>query len=141
MPLRDLTINDQLTLPASELTVDFVRSSGPGGQHVNKTSSQAQLRWNVVQSTSVSDQQRARITARLRSRLTTDGDLIVSSGLHRSRDRNLDECLERITRLIAQALTVPKARRPTRPTRASKERRIDAKRRRSQTKRDRRAPE
>lgn len=141
MPLEDVTINDQLTIAASELSVDFVRSSGPGGQHVNKTSSQAQLRWQPGGSTSLSDAQKLRIAEKLSARLTTGGELILSCDTHRSRERNLAECLERLSEVVRTALARPRRRRPTRPTKASKERRIDAKRRRSQTKRLRKPPE
>lgn len=141
MPLDNVLVNAQVTIAAAELQVDFVRSSGPGGQHVNKTSSQAQLRWRLNASQSLTDEQKKRLREKLESRLTLSGELVICCDRHRSRERNLAECTTRLSKLIAEALTRPRTRRPTRPTRGSKERRLDGKRRRSQTKRLRKPPE
>lgn len=141
MPLADIPIDAHTTIPASEVSVEFVRSSGPGGQHVNKTSTQAQIRWRPDATRCLNDVQKTRIRSKLASRLTLAGELLIACDKHRSRERNLTECLDRLSEMIRSALTVPKRRRPTRPTRGSQERRMDAKRRRSQTKRLRRPPE
>ena len=141
MPLSDVPVTPRLSIPARELSVEFVRSSGPGGQHVNKTSTQAQLRWNVWASAVLQDEQKTRVAEKLSSRLTASGDLLLTCDSHRSRERNLQAACDRLGRLVAESLHRPKPRRPTRPTRGSQRRRLEAKRRRSETKRLRRPPE
>ena len=139
--MSDLPVNRRLTIPESELETTFVRAGGPGGQHVNKTSTQVQLRWNVPASAALSDRDRARLLETLASRLTDDGDLIVRSQETRSQATNREIAHKRLAALVAGALVVQKQRRATRPTAGSKRRRLDAKRRRSETKRLRRKPE
>ena len=139
-----MRINGRLTIPESELSVAFVRSGGPGGQHVNKTSTQAQLRWNVRESAAVaglSEADRSRLLAALSSRLTTDGEIVLSSGQTRSQSANLEAARARLAALVDGAMHVPKTRRPTRPTRGSQRRRLESKRRRSDLKRQRRKPD
>ena len=140
MSQQPLPINARVTIPAAELDVSFVRSGGPGGQNVNKTSTQAQLRWNVRTSAALSPSERDRLLAALESRLTGEGELILQSQQTRSQSANLDAARSRLKALVAGALTVPKTRRPTRPTRGSQRRRIEAKKRRSETKRRRQKP-
>lgn len=139
--MADLFVNPRLTIPAAELDVSFVRSAGPGGQNVNKTSTQAQIRWNVRESGVLTDADRERLEGQLGSRLTTGGELVIASQESRSQAANLEAGRQRLAALVAGALHVPKRRRPTRPTKGSQRRRIEAKKRRSETKRLRRRPE
>ena len=141
MPLSDVEVSPRLRIPASELSVEFVRSSGPGGQHVNKTSTQAQVRWNLWASAALQNDEKTRLAEKLSSRLTASGDLILSCDQSRSRERNLQTCLLRLSRLLSEGLARPKPRRPTKPTRGSQRRRLEAKRRRGETKRLRKPPE
>ncbi len=129
-----------LRIPASELEVEAVRSGGPGGQNVNKVASQVQLRWNVLHSAALDDVRRARLLERLAHRLTTRGELLLRASRYRHQARNLEDARDRLSRLVQEALRVPEVRRQTRPTRSSRRRRLDDKRRRSETKRDRRDP-
>lgn len=123
-----------LVVPASELVEQFSRSSGPGGQSVNTTDSRVQLEWDVGASTALSDTQRARAVSRLSARLV-EGRLVVTAAEHRSQHRNRVAARERLAELIRAALAPPPpTRRPTRPSRAAKERRLTAKRHRAETK-------
>ena len=124
-------------IPAEAIDWQFARSSGPGGQHVNRTSSKAMLRFDVARSPHLPDDVRRRIIAR-RSGVTADGVLVITSQRHRDQPRNVADCLEKLAAIIAAALVVPKRRRPTRTPRAAVARRLDTKRRRSTTKRLRR---
>ncbi|MDQ6771135.1 MAG: aminoacyl-tRNA hydrolase [Gemmatimonadota bacterium] len=133
-----LPINDAVSIPRSELDVRVSRSSGAGGQHVNKTSSRVEIFWNVRHSRALDDAQRSRLLERLASRLTTDGSIRVVASDLRSQSRNRDLAEERLADLVRHALVIPKRRRPTRPTRASKEARLEDKKRRSHKKRERR---
>ncbi len=135
-----LPITSRLTLPPDELEVSFARSGGPGGQNVNKVESKVQLRFSIRESRSLSEGQRHLILQRLGARLTGDGDLLIQASNHRERARNMTDARERLAALLRGALAPVKKRRKTRPTRASRERRLESKRRRGQTKRDRRRP-
>jgi ribosome-associated protein len=132
-----LHVNDALSIPRGELDIRVSRASGAGGQHVNKTSSRVEIFWNVRSSRALSDEQRARLIERLASRLTTDGSIRVVVSDLRSQSRNRDLAEERLTEMVRRALLVPKKRRPTRPTKASKEARLEDKKRRSHKKRER----
>lgn len=134
---RDLRVRADLLIPATELREAASRSGGPGGQHVNKTSTRVSLRWNVRKSAAPSDAQRERIEARLSTRLTRGGDLVVHCDGTRSQSRNRELARERLAELVAGALARRKARRPTRPSKASRERRVEAKTRRASVKRTR----
>ncbi len=136
----DLRVNQDLLVPASELEWRFSRAGGPGGQHVNKTASRAELVWNVKASAVPTERQRSILCDRLASRLDADGSLRISTAEHRSQHRNRGAAADRMAALLAAALQPRKRRRATRPTLASKRRRIDAKRRRGQKKADRRSP-
>lgn len=124
-------------MPASELTERFSRSSGPGGQGVNTTDSRVELSYDVLRAPSVPDHLRSRLLARLSGRLV-DGVLTVVASEHRSQLDNRRAARERLAQQLREAAAPPPpARRPTRPTRGSKERRLDAKKRRGETKRGR----
>ena len=127
-------------IPLSEIQVSFARSSGPGGQNVNKLETKVILRWRPRESSALDADQLARIEAKFASRLTFEGDLLVTSERHRRQEQNRSDALERLAGLVADALKVEKPRKPTRPTRASQERRIADKKRRGETKRLRREP-
>lgn len=132
-----LVINDKVQVPLSELVYTASRSSGPGGQHVNTTDSRIQVRWNVLETAALTETERARVRNKLASRLTESGDLILASDTHRSQRRNREEVTERLAAMLREALIPPKPRKKTKPTRASRERRLDEKRKKSRTKKDR----
>lgn len=135
-----LEISPALSLPLDELEYRASRSGGPGGQHVNTSSTRVEVWWDVASSPSLTDEQRARLLARLASRLDTGGRLrLVSSG-SRSQLRNREEVTERLREVVAAALVIPKVRKRTKPSRAAKAARLEGKRRRSATKRERRRP-
>ena len=135
-----LTVSPALSLPLAELEYRASRSGGPGGQHVNTSSTRVEVWWDVAGSSALTEEQRARLLARLATRLDSAGRLrLVSSG-SRSQLRNREEVTERLRDLVAAALRVPKARKRTRPSRAAKAARLEAKRRRSAIKRERQPP-
>lgn len=129
-----IRVNAQIELDEREIQEDFVRASGPGGQNVNKVSTAVQLRFDVARSPSLPDPVRERLTAIAGRRMTQDGVLIIEAERYRSQRRNRDDALERLLELIREACEVDKPRRPTRPTLASKKRRLDSKQRRGETK-------
>jgi ribosome-associated protein len=134
---NSLYVNETLSIPRHELDIRVSRSSGAGGQHVNKTSSRVEIFWNIVSSPTLTDDQRARLRGKLASRLTTEGSIRVVASDMRSQTRNREIAEERLADLIARSLVVPRKRRATKPTRASKEARLDTKRRHSNKKRER----
>jgi ribosome-associated protein len=129
-----------LRIPARELHFEAMRAGGPGGQNVNKVATQVQLRFSVRASPSLSDEQRARIEERLASRLTGEGELLIRATRHRTQLRNKADARQRLAELLASALRREKRRRPTRPTRGARERRLQAKHRRGEIKRGRSQP-
>lgn len=137
MAQLDLEVARDLRIPGTEIRQLASRSSGPGGQHVNKSATRVTLRWNVRQSPSLDEVRRSRLLAALDARLTRSGELIVHAEASRSRARNLDAARARLADLVADALEVPRSRRPTRPSAASRERHREAKRQRSGLKRSR----
>jgi ribosome-associated protein len=139
--MDEVRLRRGMRVPVTELEFRASRSSGPGGQGVNTTSSKIELRWNVRESAALTDAQRQRVLDRLAPRLTDDGVLILTGSEHRSQLRNREAVLARFRAIVGEALEPPTPRRPTRPTRASKEQRLEGKRRRSETKRLRRPPE
>lgn len=132
-----LQINDALWIPRAELGYKATRSGGPGGQHVNTSSSRVELTWNVQNSPSITDEQRALIQARLANRISGEGVLLIAASDERSQHQNKELVTERFAELIRRALVVPKARRKTRMPRAAKEARLKDKKQRSATKRSR----
>jgi ribosome-associated protein len=135
-----LTVSDSLAIPRHELDVKVSRASGAGGQHVNKTSSRVEIFWNIPASRALDDDQRARLLDKLSSKLTTEGSIRVVASDMRSQSRNRDLAEERLIELVRRALIVPRKRKPTRPTRAAKEARLETKKRHSNKKRERRGP-
>jgi ribosome-associated protein len=125
-------------IPPAELHLSYVRSSGPGGQNVNKVASKAVLRFNLRDTPSIPEPARARALARLASRLTTRGELLLTSGAYRDQARNRAAVLARLRTLLLAATRAPRPRRRTRPSRAAEERRLAAKRVRGERKRERR---
>lgn len=134
-----LVLSSQLVIPDEELEWKFIRSSGPGGQNVNKVASAAQLKFLLTRNTSLTPAVKARLRRLAGQRLTEGGDLLFKSMSERSQEQNRRAALERLEDLIRAALVEPKIRKKTRPTRASKERRIESKKRRGTAKRERRA--
>ena len=132
-----LCITNTLTIPLSELRFRFARSSGPGGQHVNRSATRVELLFDVAGSPSLTEAQRERALKALAPYIDSDGVLHLISQTFRSQFRNREEAVERFQTLMRRAMKVPKRRRPTRPSRAARERRLASKRRRSEIKRQR----
>jgi ribosome-associated protein len=133
-----LEVSESLAIPRWELEVRASRAGGAGGQHVNTSSTRIELLWNVARSTVLDDERRARLAARLATRIDGEGWIRVVSSARRSQQQNREAAEARLAELVRGALVVPKRRRPTRPTRASKEERMKDKRKRGETKRMRR---
>ncbi len=133
-----LEVADGIAIPRWELEVRATKAGGAGGQHVNTSSTRIELLWNVTRTTVLDDEQRARVAARLATRIDGAGWLRVVSSVRRSQQQNREAAEARLVELVRGALIVQKRRRPTKPTRASKEERIRDKRKRSETKRMRR---
>src|SRR5215204_6202907 len=134
--MQDIVVTPRLTIPASELALAFARSGGPGGQNVNKVASKVELRWNPTTSAALSNDDRTWLLSRLANKLTTDGTLIVTSTKTRDQIKNRDDAMSKLTLILRAALDRPKARKPTKPSKGSKRRRVEAKRHRSEIKRN-----
>ncbi len=132
-----LVITPDVVVPDEEFEWKFIRSSGPGGQNVNKVASAVQLRFLLPLNTSLPVAARNRLRRLAGQRLIDDGSILVRASSERSQEQNRRDALERLAQLIRAALVEPKVRKKTRPTRASKERRIDSKKRRGSTKQGR----
>ncbi len=132
-----LIVSRTIHLPESELLERFLRADGPGGQHVNRTESAVELRFDVAGSTSLPEEVRTRLLARRDRRLTADGVLVIQGRRFRDQGRNRDDVRERLAELVRGALSPPKKRVATRPTRASKERRLAGKQQRARIKQTR----
>jgi ribosome-associated protein len=133
-PIR---ISASIAIPVEEIGLDYARSGGPGGQNVNKVASKAVLRFDLRHSPSIPEPARQRALAKLATRLTRGGEIVLSCDTYRDQPRNRETVIERLRLLLAEAVAVPRKRRPTRPTRAARERRLDEKKQRSRLKRQR----
>ncbi|NVB41325.1 aminoacyl-tRNA hydrolase [Pseudenhygromyxa sp. WMMC2535] len=132
--MDDLVVNDTLSIPARELSWTASTAGGPGGQHVNKVSTKVLLRWDLPRSQVLPAWARERLRSMAGRRFDAEGCVLVSCAATRSQDRNLELARERLAQLVTEALDRPKRRRPTKPSRAAKARRVAAKRRQSQKK-------
>jgi ribosome-associated protein len=132
-----LTVTPELAIPRSELEYRATKSSGPGGQHVNTSSTRIELFWDLPGSTVVTDEQRERLHAKLAARLDSNGRVRIVASDRRSQQQNRQSADERLATLVRAALVIPKKRRATKPTRASKEKRLEDKKRRGERKRQR----
>jgi len=138
--MRFLVITPQLRIPWDELHFTYARSGGPGGQNVNKVNSKATLRWNVGASEGLPLHVRDALALRCRRRMTSEGELLVTSQRFRDAGRNAADCLEKLRRILAEVAVPPKVRKPTRPTRASNVHRLEQKRH-TRRKKESRRPE
>ena len=136
--MTGIQINERLTIPEEQLQWTYARSSGPGGQNVNKVNSKATLRWTPVEGT-LSAATWARFRRAAGRFLTTEGEVVIQSQEHRDQWQNVQACRDKLRSLLVAALTPPKRRVATKPTKASRQRRLDAKQRRSATKQSRQA--
>jgi len=133
-------INNRISINENEIHEEFIRSSGPGGQNVNKVATAVQLRFDALNSPSLPDAVRARLILLAGRKITKDGILVIKAARHRTQEQNRKDAIERLADLVKKAAAPPpKPRRETRPSRASRERRIEAKRRQSETKTMRRS--
>lgn len=133
-----LDITPQVRIPMHEIVLTAISGGGPGGQHVNKSATRIALQWNVRTTQALRDEQRERVLTQLASRLDTDGQLRIVAGEYRSQQQNRRAALARLQQLIARALVVPRVRRATRPSRGAVQERLTDKRKRAETKRQRR---
>ena len=129
-----LKIKNDIVIPAQELEITASRSGGPGGQHVNKTSSRITVRWNLVNTTVLSFEQKQRALEKMAGQLTTEGDIIIHNSTSRSQLQNKQAALDNLANIIRKALTVPKRRMKTKVPRGTKEARLQSKSRHSNIK-------
>ena len=132
-------ITDNISLHESEIQMDFIRASGPGGQNINKVSSAVQLRFDADRSPALSAAVRTRLKQLSGHRMTADGILIIKAQRYRTQDRNREDAIDRLIALIRKAAQIPKQRRRTKPPAAARQKRLAAKRRRGEIKRQRRS--
>lgn len=133
-PLR---VNSRINIPRSELRFSFVRSSGPGGQNVNKVNSKAQLRWSVTRSESLPEDVRGRMLLRYARRINDRGEIVLTSQRYRDQARNIGDCLTKLREMLAAVATPPKRRKKTRPPKSASESRLRDKRAKADKKRSR----
>jgi ribosome-associated protein len=137
--VRDVVINGRVTIPGSELSIAFARSGGPGGQNVNKVSSKVDLRWHPASSTVLGDEDRALVLAKLKNRLSSEGELIITSTKTRDQIQNRQDALDKLALIVRASLDRPKPRKATKVSKGAKRRRVADKRANSEKKAARRA--
>ncbi|MGL4420714.1 MAG: alternative ribosome rescue aminoacyl-tRNA hydrolase ArfB [Gemmataceae bacterium] len=136
-----MQITERYELPDDELEWSYARSGGPGGQNVNKVSSKAVLRWAMGKNTTVPVWVRERLKKLFPARVTTEGDVLIASQEHRDQERNRQSCVEKLAEMLAAAETLPKPRMATKPTKGSKKRRLEDKKRQADRRSDRQVGE
>ncbi len=135
-----MNVTSTITIPDEELCFTFARSGGPGGQNVNKVSSKAILHWDLLASGALPEAVKERLRVQQAGRLTTEGELVIQSQRFRDQAKNVEDCREKLRAMVLTALQPPRVRKPTRPSRGSKKRRLEAKRQQAQRKASRRKP-
>lgn len=133
-----IAVTESVTIPDAELSWEYARSGGPGGQNVNKVASKATLRWTVAASDAIPAEAKARLMAAHPSHVTAEGEFLVTSQEYRDQERNRQRCEEKLAAMVRTALTPPKPRKKTKPTKASQRRRLEDKKRQGQKKSTRR---
>jgi len=135
--VQDLVVSPRLTIPGDELSIQFARSGGSGGQNVNKVSSKVDLRWNIAESRALAAEDRDWLLQQLRSKLLEDGTLMVTSTLTRDQIKNRTDAESKLILIVRTALDRPKPRKPTKVSKGAKRRRVEDKRRKSEIKKNR----
>lgn len=138
--MAGIRISRTVSVPESEIELRFSRAGGPGGQHVNTSSTRVELRWDLEASQALTANQKSRVRRKLAGRLTKDGVLVLHAADERSQTRNREIALERFREVLGEALKVPRHRKPTKPSRSSVQRRLDEKRQQSEKKSRRKPP-
>ncbi len=138
--MSHLVVNQRIQVPLRELQFTFARSSGPGGQNVNKLNTKATLRWKIVRSDSLPADVQRRFLSKYRRRITSDGDLVITSQRYRDQGRNVADCLSKLRDLIESVATAPKIRKKTKPSKGAKARRLKNKQAQSEKKQRRKPP-
>lgn len=132
-----LVVNDKISIPEEEFDISFARSSGPGGQNVNKTNSKAVLSWDVIQNKSLPLEVKLRFLKTFASRLTNDGRIVIASDESRAQEMNIQACKDKLKAMLLVVAQAPKIRKATKPSYSSQKQRVEQKKSRSQTKKNR----